>query len=84
MGSIDPFQDTVRARRAPVRTQHELPEHLRVVHANGLLLRGHPEDEVMETSQVGTGDQVLGDCGQRTELNAERVYSRKREREQIY
>ena len=35
-------------------------------------------------SQVGTGDQVLGDCGQRTELNAERVYSRKREREQIY
>ena len=82
MGSIDPFQDTVRARRAPVRTQHELPEHLRVVHANGLLLRGHPEDEVMETSQVGTGDQVLGDRGQRIEPITQSL--QQTEREQVH
>ena len=33
-------------------------------------------------SQVGTGNQVLGDHGQRIEPN--RVYSTEREREQIY
>ena len=34
---------------------------------------------LINVSQVGKGDQVLGDCGQRIEPNTQRVYSRKRE-----
>ena len=68
------------------RTQYPLAVSLKYIQDHFLksILLGDRECilRIKQLSQVDTGNQVLGDLGQRIDLNTHRVYSRKRE--QIY